>query len=213
MNNLEDNDTLTQRIIGCAIEVHRTLGPGLLESAYEQCMAHEMTLQDIAFRLQVPTPIEYKGLRLDCAYKADVVVQERVIVELKSVEALTTLHHAQLLTYMKVSRAEIGQFQRPAPHRRGEAISHPAFRAGIQDTVFLVDLFCLHPLRPCESTSTDASSSPLQARSGSARWSRWSLRNRASGPSRWSRKSSASSPPRSASERARPSCSNSPRWT
>jgi len=108
MNNLEDNDTLTQRIIGCAIEVHRTLGPGLLESAYEQCMAHEMTLQDIAFRLQVPTPIEYKGLRLDCAYKADVVVQERVIVELKSVEALTTLHHAQLLTYMKVSRAEIG---------------------------------------------------------------------------------------------------------
>src|SRR5947199_1246087 len=69
-------------------------------------MAHEMTLQDIAFRLQVPTPIEYKGLRLDCAYKADVVVQERVIVELKSVEALTTLHHAQLLTYMKVSRAE-----------------------------------------------------------------------------------------------------------
>src|SRR5216110_3445903 len=75
MNNLEDNDTLTQRIIGCAIEVHRTLGPGLLECAYEQCMAHEMTLQDIAFRLQVPTPIEYKGLRLDCAYKADVVVQ------------------------------------------------------------------------------------------------------------------------------------------
>src|SRR5437870_7936954 len=73
MNNLEDNDTLTQRIIGCAIEVHRTLGPGLLESAYEQCMAHEMTLQDTAFRLQVPTPIEYKGLRLDCAYKADVV--------------------------------------------------------------------------------------------------------------------------------------------
>ena len=108
MNNLEDNDTLTQRIIGCAIEVHRTLGPGLLESAYEQCMAHEMTLQDIAFRLQVPTPIEYKGLRLDCAYKAEVVVPERVIVELKSVEALTTLHHAQLLTYMKVSRAEIG---------------------------------------------------------------------------------------------------------
>src|SRR5438093_11478130 len=67
-----------------------------------------MTLQDIAFRLQVPTPIEYKGLRLDCAYKADVVVQERVIVELKSVEALTTLHHAQLLTYMNVSRAENG---------------------------------------------------------------------------------------------------------
>src|SRR5438477_12846395 len=108
MNNLEDNDTLTQRIIGCAIEVHRTLGPGLLESAYEQRMAPEMTLQDIAFRLQVPTPIEYKGLRLDCAYTAVVVFQERVIVEPKCVEALATLHHAQLLTYMKVPRAEVG---------------------------------------------------------------------------------------------------------
>jgi len=108
MSNLEDSDPLTQRIIGCAIEVHRTLGPGLLESAYEQCMAHEMALQEIAFRLQVPTPIVYKGLRLDCAYKADIVVQERVIVELKSVETLTALHHAQLLTYMKVAQAEIG---------------------------------------------------------------------------------------------------------
>jgi GxxExxY protein len=108
LNHLDDDDPLTHRIIGCAIEVHRTLGPGLLESAYEQCMAHEMTLQDIAFRLQVPTPIEFKGLRLNCAYKADIVVQERVIVELKSVELVTALHHAQLLTYMKVSRAEIG---------------------------------------------------------------------------------------------------------
>ena len=108
MSNSEDNDPLTQSIIGCAIEVHRTLGPGLLESAYEQCMAHEMTLQQIAFRLQVPTPVEYKGLRLACAYKADVIVQERVIVELKSVETVTALHHAQLLTYMKVSRAEVG---------------------------------------------------------------------------------------------------------
>jgi GxxExxY protein len=108
LSNSEDNDPLTQSIIGCAIEVHRTLGPGLLESAYEQCMAHEMTLQQIAFRLQVPTPVEYKGLRLACAYKADVIVQERVIVELKSVETVTALHHAQLLTYMKVSRAEVG---------------------------------------------------------------------------------------------------------
>jgi GxxExxY protein len=108
MINLEDNDPLTQRIIGCAIEVHRVLGPGLLESAYEQCMAHEMALQGIAFRLQVPTPVVYKGLRLDCAYKADIVVHERVIVELKSVETVTPLHHAQLLTYMKVSRAVSG---------------------------------------------------------------------------------------------------------
>jgi GxxExxY protein len=104
----EDNDLLTQRIIGCAIEVHRMLGPGLLESAYEQCMAYEMTLQQIAFRLQVPTPVRYKGLALDCAYRADIVVQERVIVELKSVDALTALHHAQLLTYMRVSGMQVG---------------------------------------------------------------------------------------------------------
>src|SRR5438445_2488107 len=173
MNNLEDNDTLTQRIIGCAIEVHRTLGPGLLESAYEQCMAHEMTLQDIAFRLQVPTPIEYKGLRLDCAYKADVVVQERVIVELKSVEALTTLHHAQLLTYNVhegVARGDrpADQFQRPAPHRRGEAISHLAFRAGIQDTVLLVHLFCLHPLSSRGPMPARGGRSPRRRRRGSA---------------------------------------------
>jgi GxxExxY protein len=106
--NSEDNDLLTQRIIGCAIEVHRTLGPGLLESAYEQCMAHEMTLQEVAFRLQVPTPVQYKGLGLDCAYRADIVVHERVIVELESVDTLTALHHAQLLTYMKVSGMQIG---------------------------------------------------------------------------------------------------------
>ena len=67
--NEQDSDPLTHRVIGCAIEVHRTLGPGLPESAYEQCTAHEMTLQQVVFRLQVPTPIEYKGLRLDCAYK------------------------------------------------------------------------------------------------------------------------------------------------
>ena len=108
MTEPEEDDLLTRRVIGCAIEVHRTLGPGLLESAYEQCMAHEMTLQEVDFRLQVATPIVYKGLRLDCAYRADVVVQERLIVELKSVEALTALHHAQLLTYMRVSGAQIG---------------------------------------------------------------------------------------------------------
>jgi GxxExxY protein len=118
MTDPEEDDLLTRRVIGCAIEVHRALGPGLLESAYEQCMAHEMTLQEVDFRLQVPTPVEYKGLRLDCAYRADVIVQERLIVELKSVEALTALHHAQLLTYMRVSGAPIGlliNLQRSAP--------------------------------------------------------------------------------------------------
>src|SRR4029434_5058715 len=97
-----EQDPQTKRVIGCAIEVHRALGPGLLESAYEQCMAHELSLQGVDFRLQVPTPVEYKGLRLDCAFKADVVVHDSIIVELKSVETLTVLHQAQVLTYMRI---------------------------------------------------------------------------------------------------------------
>ena len=84
------------------------LGPGLLESAYEQCMAHELTIQGVDFRLQVPTPVEYKGLRLDCAFRADVVVQDGIIVELKSMDTLTALHEAQLLTYMRMARARTG---------------------------------------------------------------------------------------------------------
>jgi GxxExxY protein len=105
---MEEKDPATEPVIRCAIEVHRTLGPGLLESVYEQCMAHELTLRGVAFRLQVPTPVEYKGVRLDCAFKADIVVQGHIIVELKSVETLTSLHEAQLLTYMRMARAPKG---------------------------------------------------------------------------------------------------------
>ena len=105
---MEERDAATERVIGCAIEVHRTLGPGLLESAYEQCMAHELTLQGVDFRLQVPTPVEYKGLRLDCAFKVDVVVQDSIIVELKSVDTLHALHEAQVLTYMRMARSRTG---------------------------------------------------------------------------------------------------------
>jgi len=105
---MEDKDPLTRRIIGCAVEVHRSLGPGLLESAYEQCMAHEMNMQGLAFRPQAPAPLVYKGLQLDCVYKADLLVQDSVIVEPKSVETLTSLHQAQLLTYMRLSRAPTG---------------------------------------------------------------------------------------------------------
>ena len=104
----EDEDPITRHVIGCAIEVHRALGPGLLESAYEQCMAHEMTLQGLEFRLQVSTPVEYKGLRLDCAYKADVVVQDSVIVEIKSVDMLSALHEAQLLTHLRMAHVRTG---------------------------------------------------------------------------------------------------------
>lgn len=99
---LQESDALTEKIIGCAIEVHRTLGPGLLESAYEQCLARELSLREIPYRLQVPLPVEYKGIHLDCSYRIDVVVNEQVILELKSVDKTLPIHEAQLLTYMKL---------------------------------------------------------------------------------------------------------------
>ena len=105
---LQESDALTEKIIGCAIEVHRTLGPGLLESAYEQCLARELSLREIPFRLQVPLPVEYKGIHLDCSYRIDVVVNEQVILELKSVDKTVPIHEAQLLTYMKLSNITKG---------------------------------------------------------------------------------------------------------
>ena len=94
---------LSNRVIGCAIEVHRALGPGLLEATYEQCLAQELKLNDIQFQLQYPLPVEYKGIRLDCGYRIDVFVENEIILELKSVEELKGIHEAQLLTYMKLA--------------------------------------------------------------------------------------------------------------
>jgi len=101
-------DALSNRVIGCAIEVHRHLGPGLLESAYEQCLAHELKVADIPFRLQHAVPVEYKGVHLDCGYRIDVLVDDKIIVEVKSVDALAAVHQAQLLTYMKLAGIPIG---------------------------------------------------------------------------------------------------------
>ncbi len=101
------SDALTGKIIGCAIEVHRALGPGLLESAYEQCLARELSLNDLPFRLQVPVAIEYKEVQLDCGFRIDLLVDEQVIIELKSIEKTLPIHEAQLLTYMKL--ASIGK--------------------------------------------------------------------------------------------------------
>jgi GxxExxY protein len=89
-------DDLSHRVIGCAIEVHRTLGPGLLESTYEQCLAHELTRNGIAFRLQHPQPVRYKDIRLDCGYRIDVFVENKLIIEIKSVEKIKSIHEAQL---------------------------------------------------------------------------------------------------------------------
>ncbi len=99
---------LSNKVIGCAIEVHKTLGPGLLESSYEQCLAHELNLNNISFKLQHPLPVQYKGTRLDCGYRVDILVEDEIILELKSVEALKGIHEAQLLTYMKLAEIKQG---------------------------------------------------------------------------------------------------------
>jgi GxxExxY protein len=103
-----DFDDLSNRVIGCAIEVHRHLGPGLLESAYEQCLAHELSRQGIAYQLQHPLPVQYKEIRLDCGYRMDMLVEDALILELKSVDAIKGIHEAQLLTYMKLAGVKTG---------------------------------------------------------------------------------------------------------
>jgi GxxExxY protein len=106
--NEERKDPRTAPIIGAAIEVHRALGPGLLESAYEECLCHELHLRGLAFRRQVDLPVSYKGLKLHCGYKLDVVVDDTVILELKCVEKILPIHEAQLLTYLKLSGKHVG---------------------------------------------------------------------------------------------------------
>jgi GxxExxY protein len=101
-------DELTERVIGCAIEVHRTLGPGLLESTYQQCFARELSLNGINFKIEHPLPVEYKGVQLDCGYRIDLLIEEKLIVELKAVEVIKGIHKAQILTYMKLSGVPIG---------------------------------------------------------------------------------------------------------
>ena len=103
-----DFDELSNRVIGCAIEVHRNLGPGLLESTYEQCLAYEFQMADIPFKLQHPLPVEYKNIKLDCGYRIDFFVEDSLIIELKSVERILPIHQAQLLTYMKLSGTSVG---------------------------------------------------------------------------------------------------------
>jgi len=103
-----ENDRLTEKVIGLAIEVHRQLGPGLLESANEECLCLELQEAGLAFRRQVPLPITYKSVRLDCGYRLDLVIEDQLILELKSVESLLPIHEAQVLTYMKLSGLRTG---------------------------------------------------------------------------------------------------------
>ena len=99
---------LSNRVIGCAIEVHRELGPGLLESTYEQCLAHELTDEKISFKVQKALPVLYKGVNIDCGYRVDLLIEDKLIVELKNVEKMLGVHEAQLLTYMKLSGINLG---------------------------------------------------------------------------------------------------------
>jgi GxxExxY protein len=102
------HEELTEKIIGAAIEVHRALGPGLLESAYEECLCREFNLRGLAFQRQVPLPVEYKGVKLDCGYRLDLVVQDTVVLELKCVEHVLPVHEAQLLTHLKLTGKRVG---------------------------------------------------------------------------------------------------------
>jgi len=101
-------EELTQQIIGAAIEVHRVLGPGLLESVYERALCHELTLRNLPISRQIDVPLHYKGVDLECGFRIDVIVQNAVILELKSVANLLPVHEAQLLTYMRLMKKSVG---------------------------------------------------------------------------------------------------------
>jgi GxxExxY protein len=103
-----ERDPLTDQVIGFAIEVHRHLGPGLLESTYEECLCYELNEHGIGFSRQVPLPVVYKSVRLDCGYRIDIVVENRLILELKSTERLLPIYEAQVLTYMRLSGVSTG---------------------------------------------------------------------------------------------------------
>lgn len=102
------HEGITEAIIGAAIEVHKALGPGLLESAYEECLCCELKLCGLSFDRQVALPVAYKQVRLECGYRMDIVVEDAVIVEVKSVEVLLPVHEAQLLTYLRLSAGKVG---------------------------------------------------------------------------------------------------------
>ena len=104
----DTRDPLTSQVIGLAIEVHRGLGPGLLESAYEECLCFELREYGVEFRRQVPLPVVYKSVKLDCGYRLDMMIEDNLIVELKTVERLLPVHDAQLLTYLKLSGVRTG---------------------------------------------------------------------------------------------------------
>ena len=101
-------DLVTSAIIGSAIEVHRELGPGLLESSYEACLAHELATRGFDVKRQLAIPVSYKGICLDCGYRADLLVEDQIIVELKTIERFAPIHEAQILSYLRLSGKKVG---------------------------------------------------------------------------------------------------------
>jgi GxxExxY protein len=102
------HNELTHQIIGAAIGVHRLLGPGLLESAYEECLCRELSLRNLKINRQLPVPVVYKDVKLECGYRLDLVVEDKVVVELKCIEAFATIHEAIMLTYLRLSGYPVG---------------------------------------------------------------------------------------------------------
>ena len=102
------HEALTEKVIGAAMEVHKALGPGLLESVYEECLCHELHLRGLRFQRQITVPLIYKGVSLDCGYRLDLIVEDTVILELKCVERVLSIHEAQLLTYLKLLDKPVG---------------------------------------------------------------------------------------------------------
>jgi GxxExxY protein len=113
-------DRVSKVVIGAAIEVHRALGPGLLESAYEECLCHELAARRVRFKRQCNLPVKYKGVRLECGYRMDLVVDDCLLLELKAVDSISMIHEAQLLTYLKLAELRLGlliNFNVPVLHK------------------------------------------------------------------------------------------------
>lgn len=105
---MSEIDALSNKIIGVALEAHRNLGPGLLESAYQQCLAYELSANNIEFVLEHPIPVKYKEINIDCAFRADLIIANSIILELKAVDRILPIHEAQLMTYLRITGIKLG---------------------------------------------------------------------------------------------------------
>ncbi|MFH1230327.1 MAG: GxxExxY protein [Planctomycetota bacterium] len=106
--NLDEINKLSNKVIGLAIEVHRNLGPGLLESVYQQCLSYELSENNIEFKSEYPVPVKYKNINIDCSFRADLIVSDNIILELKATDKILPIHEAQLMTYMKITGIRLG---------------------------------------------------------------------------------------------------------